>query len=411
MKIGKITALVLVLTLLAFVVLVGCNSTAPEEDITNNCVPTEQAKAAQPVSGVNLAAVKGIAAVADENGFSIIDEKTGKETQIDNEPARSVAFDGNTAYYVRTGIADESVKIRYDDDTMVDPDSKAVWLRGEIYRYNSESGKSERLFTTNEEHASLVYFDSENLYYTDYSDENTGYYVGSSKVIAPVLFKYNLASGKRTYVSQYTCKAEVYDGYIFYNAYDGNSSRHPNFVYPGPVHIYDTKSGKDVNLDDQSEFLFAENGKFYYVRFITEKDIVTGGEIRKCNADGNQLETVKELSGEIWSRYGEYLVLIENDEDYVAYNTRTDKKFNVDRTWLWLEGNGCFAAIENDGNGEKLYRIDDSGEKDLYADLNGIEVGGRDSLTIVERTYSGLYVLEEDDAESVGNIKFIPTGA
>lgn len=48
---------------------------------------------------------------------------------------------------------------------------------------------------------------------------------------------------------------------------------------------------------------------------------------------------------------------------------------------------------------------------DLYADLNGIEMGDGDSLIIVERTYSGLYVLEEDDAESVGNIKFIPTGA
>ena len=202
MKIKRIMAFFLMFTLSASALMAGCAKQEEQqtaETPSQSQQATQQAEqneqAAEPVAGKNLAVVNGIAAVADDNGFSIIDEAAGKETQIDSEPANQVIFNGSTAYYVRRGIEDKSVKIRYDEDTIVDEGDEEVWLRGEVYIFTKESGKSQKLFITNQETAELVYFDSENLYYTDFADENVGYFLGASKDIARSLYKYDLNSG------------------------------------------------------------------------------------------------------------------------------------------------------------------------------------------------------------------------
>ena len=413
MKIKRIMAFFLMFTLSASALMAGCAKQEEQqtaETPSQSQQATQQAEqneqAAEPVAGKNLAVVNGIAAVADDNGFSRIDEAAGKETQIDSEPANQVIFNGSTAYYVRRGIEDKSVKIRYDEDTIVDEGDEEVWLRGEVYIFTKESGKSQKLFITNQETAELVYFDSENLYYTDFADENVGYFLGASKDIARSLYKYDLNSGKKTLIADYACRAEAYGSCIFYNAYDGNSSHHPDFVNPGPIHIYDTKTGTDVKADDYGELLYAENDRFYFIHITEEDDGITGGAVKSCKADGTELETVRSIDGEIDSRYGNYVTVTGEDNEVTVINTKNGKEFKHDMYgFSFTEGKLFELTDDFDG---KLYYYNDNFEKELYVDLNNYDVKS-DSVGYVKKTDAGVYVekFADDDTSS---IRFIKSG-
>ncbi len=391
------------------------NSTETTTNGTMHCIPEERltitgkdtamtgkAETAQTVSDTGLVIVNGKAAVADDTGFSIIDEKTGTEKQVDNKPASSVVFDGRTAYYVRTGIEDKSVRIWFDDDAIVENKENETWLRGEVYIYSSEKGSAKKLFSTNHESTKMIYFDSENLYYTDYADKNVGYYIGSSQYIAPTLYKYNLSSGKKTAVSEFASKAEAYGSYIFINACDSLSTHHPDFINPGPIHIYDTKTGADIKADEYGELLFKDGEYFYYLHVDQDDGNVTGGKVMYCKADGSDLHKSTEISGDIESRYGHYITVYYNDDNKVTvYNTKTKKESVCERYNLLYSGGELLSVRSDEADNSKIYRVTDTGKEEIYAQING-------ETNFIRKTSAGIY--SEEYKNDKINIEFIKSG-
>ena len=387
----------------------------PEQDADR---PEETKTAEGKVVG-DCEAINGVSVVADSNGIRFVNEKTGKETPFCSDSAVSVLYDGNTVYYVNEkDIIDKSVKIRTDEGPVDDEDS--AWFRYEVYKYTVKNGKTEKLFKTNGYDVNLVYFDSENLYYTDVADKNIGYY-GAVDSGTPSLFKYNFKSGKRTLISEYACRAEAYENCIFYTACDESISYEPSFVYPGPVHIYNPKTGRDVKVDDSGELLYAENGRFYFIHLSINEDSlyyngsIIGGVVKSCKADGTDVRTGIEIKGNIIRREGAYIAVAIGDwdnDDWIenVVNTKTGAEFKRGAYSYYSEDDMLLAADQqSEEEPRKIYSVNDSGKNELFIDLDSYK-GVRSSESYFAKSDNGIYVLKSEETEEnqyKNSIRFI----
>ena len=327
----------------------------------------------------DIAIVDGITAIADDDGFSILNEMTGKETQITTDPASTVVFDGKIAFFVRTGIEDPSVVVRSgggsNDAVEYVGGERHFWERCRVCSYDVSTNQVKELFDSNGFNTSIIFADKEYLYYTDYSDENVGWFVGESQHTAPTLFKYSLHNGKREIVSLYAAKIGTVGNTIFYTDAESSSYRHSTWFYGGDLHVYNTISHKDYLIDNEAEFLFAEKEAYIYV---TVQDYDGFGDtcdcrIMRCGIDGEDKAELKQIHRALEQHYGQYLVFnnespYKNDEHFVVYNALTDKSILSTR-WYYELNDGELIGLDYDNPGE-ISTLTDSGEIAQLYDLS-----------------------------------------
>ncbi len=382
--------------------------TVPDQD--EDRPKRSEAAAAETVG--TCTAINGVSVVADSNGLRFVDEITGKETTFCSESSRSVLYNGKTVYFIKDKeIEDKMIKIRFEEGLNEDAGDE-VWSRREVFKYTVKNEKTEKLFTTNGYDTYLVYFDTENLYYLDVADKNIGYFNAINSG-APSLYKYNFKSAERTLISESGFNVINCGNYLFYSDSDQYGFEDGPMVFPGEVHIYDTKSGKNVKVDDYGDLLYCEDDRFYFIH-ISEKDgAVIGGTVKSCKKDGSDLKTGISISGEILTIMDNYVGIRvgqwDDADDWIddVVNVKTGNRFKTKAysytTYddVLLDSSYLYQKYDSDNElyycDKKIYRIKDDGTRSLYFDLSGNKnVGSLDRFEY--KSEFGVYVSSYADA-------------
>ena len=318
----------------------------------------------------DIAVVNDIAVIADNDGFSVLYEKTGTETQITTYPASSVVFDGKTAYFVQKQLIDQSVTVLSEEDESRDED----WERGRVFVYDLVSNQVQPLFDSNGFNTFVIYADHEYIYYTDYADERVGWFTGESQHFASTLYRYDLKTGNRETISDYASKIGTIGNRLIYTDARGASYRHKTWFNGGGLHIYDTISSKDYYIDDESEFLYAEEGALVYVTAFGYDGYGSPCECRimRCDLDGENKTEVQQISGSLEHHFSQYLVFekenyTEESDRYLVYNAVTDKAM-ASPNYYYDTYNGNLISLPYDEPG-RIYVVTDTGEEKLFLDV------------------------------------------
>ncbi len=411
MKIRRTISILLALTIAALCAFTGCTKNRASEDAET--IDSENESVTDEIQLLNYGmssptvyrsceAVNGVSVVNDTDGLSLINESTGKKTQFyENTAVRDLLFNGKSVIF-SDQIINDDVKVTNPSDYYEDQ-----WYVCYVDEYDLESKSSHTLFTSNGIDPGLIYFDSSCLYYTDVADKNVGDYKAVES-ITPSLFKFDFETGEKTVISEYACSAESFGSFIFYNALESYPNQSDDYVNPGPIHIYDTKNGKDVKVDDYGELLYSENDRFYFIHIINKNDTITGGEVKSCKSDGSDVKTVIKIDGRIARGLNHYVTVAlgtwaDDDTKEKVINTKTGKDFIIPSLDCYYLDNQLIASSEK-ADDPKIYRYNDSGKKELYVDLssyNGVDA----SADLISKTENGIYVCGYVDGEYV--IKFI----
>ena len=417
--IKKFTAVVLMLTLSASVLIAGCakqkanqlETIDSENTSASDVQQVEKSESESTDSAESSTKTKGLNVVSDKNGLRFINEITGEETPFYKERSDAYVYDDKTVYFVKM-VEDKTVKIRHDDPD--DPAEGETWSRCDVYKYTIDNKQLEKVFTTNGTiGVILLNFDSENLYYVDVADKNVGYYNGINSGTNS-LFKYNFRSGKKELISEKGQNLFLYDNYIFYTDCDNPGYEDGPQVFPGNVHIYDTKSGKDIIADDYGDLLYYENDRLYFIH-ITEKDnVITGGVVKSCKADGTDIKTGISISGEILTVMKNYVGIRvgqwDGPDDWIeeVVNVKTGNRFKTEaysyiiNDDVLLDSSYLYSNHDEESDtyyfDKKIYQIKDDGTRELFLDLSSIKgVNALDKFKY--KTDYGIYVSNSGEAQ------------
>ena len=322
------------------------------------------------------------AAVADESGFGILDEDTGVKMQITTDPAATVVFDGNKVYFVRRGIEDRTIVVRsrdnlYRDEIICDENGEPeVWEKGRICSYDLKTFQMEELFDTNGFNACVVYADEDYLYYTDYADENVGWRVGDSQLVAPTLFRYDLNKETSEVISAYASKVGTVGSVIVYTDSDAASYRHDTWFYGGGLHFYDTVTKTDCFIAGDSEFLYAEGKDYYYATIIgassAKEDPASHPVtyVNRCSINGENSSEVKRIDGAWEHHVGPYLEF-NGDAGYKIYNALSDNMFDSEYWYNHMSADGQLISLSTNEPGS-VNSVSENGEEVPLYDVSDL---------------------------------------
>lgn len=326
----------------------------------------------------DIAVADGMAAIVDDDGLSILDEKTGVDTEVTKEPASSVVFDGRKAFFVRRNIEDRTVIVERREfnessgDMSFDENRDPVaWVRGRVCSYDVTTSTIEELFDTNGFNACVVYADEKYLYYTDYADENIGWFTGESQHVAPTLYRYDLLEKKRDIISKFASKIGTIGNLIVYNDSDIATFRHRTFFYGGGLHVYDTTNNMDHYISEDAELLYFEDQTLVYVQVPNYKGYGSESEcmIMRCDVNGENKEEKQRINGILDHHFGQYLVFENNDVGgFEIYNTLTKESF-VSNNWYYEIRDGELLTTKESAPG-KIYTVTSNGAKSLLFDIS-----------------------------------------
>ena len=152
--IKKFTAVVLLLTLSASVLIAGCakqkanqlETIDSENTSASDVQQVEKSESESTDSAESSTKTKGLNVVSDKNGLRFINEITGEETPFYKERSDAYVYDDKTVYFVKM-VEDKTVKIRHDDPD--DPAEGETWSRCDVYKYTIDNKQLEKVFTTN----------------------------------------------------------------------------------------------------------------------------------------------------------------------------------------------------------------------------------------------------------------------
>ena len=362
----------------------------------------------------DVAIVDVVAAIADNNGFSILNEKTGEETQITSDPASSVVFDGQTAYFIRTGIKDPSVVVRSgggsDDVVEYVGGERHFWERCRVCLYDVSTNQVKELFDTNGYNSTVIYADEKSLYFTDYAGENVGWFVGASQYVAPTLFRYDFQSKEIRVIADYASKIGMVGNVIVYTDSKASSYRHRTRFYGGTLHFYDTYSQIDYSIAGDSEFLYAENNTYFFVTvqgYSSSQDTPAAHPVtyvKCCKLNGGNVSEIKHFDGAWEHHLGQYIGFISGIDTvtYRYYNALTDETM-FSHFFDYAPNSGQAISLDYSNPG-LVWMVTENGEFELLYDVSDQLPEGYAVTSIFDE--NGIYCSSRSDSGI--EYKFIP---
>ena len=373
-------------------------------------------------SGNYVASVNGVSVIADDTGVRIFNEKDKTQKVIFDRPAMSPMFDGETAFFMESVIADGNVTL-YKGDEIVSEDDYGAWYNRKIYSYDIESGKTEELVTCNYEYAEIVAINGGDIYYTDCNDDEIGNLDLHRSALC--LYKYNIENQKRTKLLDAFAWYETVDDRVFYQTVKFNKGMAYNDLF-----CFDLKTETSkLVTDEKALFIKAENGVIYYLArtyLYNEEGFVDANDyaLKKTDLVANKTATISELDFydvgeyELWADcvgddiYFNYASTAEvyKFENY-SYNLKTNELTKLGKSdiafngWIYRFGNQSVIEFNRDLNDSdsvtELYRIDGLGKYTKIYESS--------DLYDFKLTENGLYKTKPlSDGDSGPEIEFIP---
>ncbi len=391
----------------------------PNDDIPETKNP-DTADAAIFECDDRVATVNGVSIIADDTGVRVFNEADETQKFVFNDPAESVAFNGEIAYFAEKEIEDAEVTF-FDDEGIVDSQNEyGPWLRAKIHSYNLKTNElKEVVLTNNNLFTEIVYADDSAVYYIDGQKDMIGYTFTYG--IPCSFYKYDFESQKEVLLFEDINNSTycVEDGKMFYqlgvtpNGYDGYCD----------LYVFDFVSEKSNKIsDDEALFLKLEGNKVYYIERTFDFNVSDEIEYRLMSnsVSGNNAETVAELD---FLPDETKLSASYTDENTIVFVGRFGGEYLYDtdsKSFKYNEETKSDEFVVFDDGSKKIV------EKTMYSDddeglLNGSNlyiVNGEDYKLLIEldpNTYvskvtgNGVYTYTDDvDKDIPVKIEFIP---
>ncbi|MBR6647313.1 MAG: hypothetical protein IKL09_07350 [Clostridia bacterium] len=330
----KIFISVFCIATMALTAFAGCNSN--DETVTDG--EKENQKIEQTVAeekaydiDYDVVNVGDVSVISDYSGIRIINEVSGEESMIFEEPATTMAFNGEILYFF-VSFEDMSVESYFlNDETGEKESSDEEWERCKLYSYSVKDKSTKEIAVTysagNMHGLNAVYVDSEYIYYTDIKAEDLGN--RTSVIINPMLSlqKMNLKTGEISCILDNVGNTDYAgDGTIVYQS-DRCANGYNEFY---PTHIYNIEKAESYDLDECASLAYAENGRIYY---LTEREddiedsYYSVYKVESCSLTGTDKKLVSEL--EFLPEESDYRIFLdEKDVYFQAWGGNADKDFN-----------------------------------------------------------------------------------
>lgn len=373
--------------------------------------------------GDHVATVNGVSIIADETGVRVFKEADRTHKTVFDKPAVNVIFDGRTAYFMESVIADEDITFIKNGEVVSGDDYVTTWYKNKVYSYSIETDEVVELFTGNSDLSEFVTVNDGNIYYTDCDDAK----IGNLDIYrsALCLYKYNIESKEKTKLLDAFAWNESVGDKVYYQEVLVKKGIDYHELY-----CFDLKTETSkLVTDEKASVIKIEDNIIYYLTctYVTVDGVVTEKDhaLKKTDLMSNVTETVSELdfyeSGEyeLWADcvgdevYFDYAsTAAVYDFDNYSYNLKTNTLTKLEKDDIAVNGIiynfGSLSVVEyirdNDGDSDsvtELYRIDGPGK---YTKL--YEGAGFLSFKVTE---NGLYKPKElIDEDSDWEIEFIP---
>lgn len=370
----------------------------------------------------HVATANGVSIIADETGVRVFKEADRTQKTVFDKPARNVIFDGKTAYFMESVIADEDITLS-KNDVIVSGEGYGPWYKNKVYSYSVETDEVVELFTGNSDLSEFVTVNDGNIYYTDCEDEE----VGNLDLFrsALCLYKYNIEREEIT---------KLLDSFAWNERVGDKVYYHADSFYKGinyyEIYCFDLKTESSTLVtDEKASVVKIEDNAIYYLTctYVTVDGVVAEKDhaLKKTDLTSYETQTLTELdfyeAGEydLWADcvgdevYLDYAsTAAVYDFDNYSYNLKTNTLTKLKKDDIAVNGIiynfGSLSVVEyirdNDGDSDsvgELYRIDGPGK---YTKL----YEGTD-LYYFKLTENGLYQSKPfSEEDSIYEIKFIP---
>lgn len=372
-------------------------------------------------SGDHVATVNGVSIVADGTGVRVFKEADRTQKTVFEDPASSPLFNGETAYFIESVVADENITYIKKGEEILDDDT-LVWYKNKVYSYNIKTDSVQELFICNSDLGEIVTINDGNIYFTDCEENEIG---DTDRFrFALNLYKYDTETKEMT---------KLIDGFAWNERVGDKVYYHPDSFYKGiayhELYCFDLKTETSKLITDEKvSVIKIEDNVVYYLTctYFTEGGLVSEKDyaLKKTNLVSGTTETVTELD---FYEAGDYALWADcvGDEVYFnyastaarydfgdySYNLKTNTVTKLDENELAVNGLihkfGALSIVEYTPDTEEensvteLYRIDGIGKyTKLYESTD---------LYSFKLTENGLYKNKPlTDEDSIFEIEFIP---